>query len=406
MAPRIVVIGAGQAAAQLVDVLRRKGHEGPLCMVGDEPWLPYQRPPLSKTFLQGSMERDRLLIRHETFYAQHRVDVRLGRRALRIEREAKRVWLDDGAALDYDLLVIATGSRARHLTIPGSHLPDVHYLRSIADVERIRAVARPGARAVVVGGGYIGLEVAASCRQLGVEATVFELAGRVMNRVVCDTVSRFYEAEHARHGVTILLGAQVEEFVANAAGRLGAVRGGDGTLYPADFAVVGIGVLAEDALAIAAGLECENGIRVDAHCRSSDPAIFAIGDCANQFSPHYGVRLRLESVDNAFEQANTAALNMLGTATEHDKVPWFWSDQFHHKLLIVGISQGHDEAVLRGDPASGAFSVCYLRAGELVAVDTINSAKDQMAARRLIAARAHPDVAKLRDVAVALKDCL
>ena len=408
MSRSIVIIGAGQAAAQAIDTLRRRGHEGPLTLVGDEPVLPYQRPPLSKKYFAGTLERDRLFIRHATFYAEHRVDLRLGRRATAIDRAARRVTLDDGATLAYDALVLATGSRARRVTVPGSELGGIHYLKRLVDADRLRDEARPGRRAVIIGGGYIGLEVAATCRELGVEVTVLEMADRVMGRVVAEPVSRYYEAEHARHGVDIVLQTRLQEFLPDVrhAGRVGAVRCEDGSEHAADFVVVGVGVLAEDQLAREAGLECGNGIVVDEYCRSSDPDIYAIGDCSFHPSRHYGMRLRLESVDNAFEQANTAALNILGTPTVHDKVPWFWSDQYHHKLLIVGLSQGHDQVVLRGDPSTHAFSACYLRAGELIAIDTVNSAKDQMAPRKLIAARARPDLARLADPTVPLKDCV
>jgi 3-phenylpropionate/trans-cinnamate dioxygenase ferredoxin reductase subunit len=406
MSPSIVILGAGQAAAQLVDMLRKRGHSGPLAIIGEEPHLPYQRPPLSKKYLSGALERDRLFIRHAAFYAEHGVDVRLGRRATRIDRSARSIVLDDGQQLGYDTLVLATGSRPRRINLPGAALAGVHYLRTLHDADQLRERARPGHRAVIIGGGYIGLEVAATCRELGVDVTVLEMADRVMSRVVCEPVSRYYEAEHAKHGVDIVLQTRVQEFIDDGAGHVRAVLCEDGSEYPADFVVVGIGVLAEDQLAREAGLECGDGIVVDEHCRSSDPAIYAIGDCSFHPSPRYGTRLRLESVDNAFEQANTAALNIMGTPTVHDKVPWFWSDQYHHKLLIVGLSQGHDQIVLRGDPQSHMFSACYLRGGELIAIDTVNNAKDQMAARKLIAARVRPDPAKLANPAIALKDCV
>lgn len=406
MSRSIVIVGAGQAAAQLVDTLRKRGHAGPLTVVGDEPHLPYQRPPLSKKYFSGALERDRLFIRHAAFYAEHGVDLRLGRRALRIDRAAHEVTLDDSARLGWDTLVIATGSHPRHISLPGAGLGGVHYLKTLQDADQLRELARPGRRAVIIGGGYIGLEVAATCRELGVDVTVLEMADRVMSRVVCEPVSRYYEAEHAKHGVDIVLQTRLQEFLDDGAGRVRAVLCEDGSEYPADFVVVGIGVLAEDQLARDAGLECGNGIVVDEYCRSSDPDIFAIGDCSFHPSQRYGTRLRLESVDNAFEQANTAALNILGVPTVHDKVPWFWSDQYHHKLLIVGLSQGHDRVVLRGSPTAHTFSACYLRGGELIAIDTVNNAKDQMAARKLIAARMRPDPARLADPGIALKDCV
>ncbi len=406
MSQRIVIIGAGQAAAQLIDTLRRKGSTASITMIGDEPHLPYQRPPLSKKFFSGALERDRLFIRHAAFYAEHGVDLRLGRTATRIDRTARTVHLDAGEPLPYDTLVLATGSRARQVTVPGSDLAGIHYLKTLADADRLREDARPGRSAVIVGGGYIGLEVAATCRELGVDVTVLEMGDRVMNRVVCEPVSRYYEAEHAKHGVEIILGARMQELVGDANGRVRGVLCDDGSEYRADFVVVGVGVIGEDRLAREAGLECSNGIVVDEHCRTSDPSIWAIGDCSFHPSRHYGTRIRLESVDNAFEQANTVALNLTGTPTVHDKVPWFWSDQYHHKLLIVGLSQGHDRVVMRGDPAAHAFSACYLKDGELIAIDTVNNARDQMAARKLIAARMRPDPTKLADPSIALKDCI
>ncbi len=405
MYERIVIAGGGQAAVQAVDTLRRKGFTGQVVMVGDEPWLPYQRPPLSKKYLAGGLERERLLLRPPHFYATHSVETRLGRRVEEISRREQRVRLDDGSTIAYDALLIATGSRPRPLAAPGADLDGVHFLRTIADVERIRAEWMPGKRLVIVGGGYIGLEVAATARELGLQVTVLEMADRVMNRVVCPQVSAFYEAEHVRHGVRILSNSRVRALAA-APGtrRVRAVVTEDGEEHAAECVVVGCGALPADALAVACGLACENGVVVDERCRTSDPAIYAAGDCTNHPSLRYGRRLRLESVDNAFEQGASAALNMLAMETVHDKVPWFWSDQYDLKLIIVGVGQGYDTIVMRGDPATHAFSACYLRGGELIAVDSINSPRDQMAARKLIAARARPHPDKLADPAVPLKD--
>ncbi|HUN71502.1 MAG TPA: FAD-dependent oxidoreductase [Steroidobacteraceae bacterium] len=405
MYERIVIAGAGQAAVQAIDTLRRKGFEGKLVLIGDEPWLPYQRPPLSKKYLAGALERDRLLLRPQHFYESHAVETRLGRRVEEIARREQRLRLDDGSTVAYDALLIATGSRPRPLPAPGADLEGVYFLRTIADVELIRARLIPGRRLVIVGGGYIGLEVAATAREAGLEVTVLEMADRVMNRVVCPPLSAFFESEHARHGVRILCNSRVRALAATPGSRrVRAVVTEDGQEHPADTVVVGCGVLPADELAVAAELACENGIVVDDRCRTSDPVIYAAGDCTSHPSPHYGRRLRLESVDNAFEQGASAALNLLGQDTVHHKVPWFWSDQYDLKLIIVGIAQGYDTVVMRGDPASRAFSVCYLRGGELIAIDTVNSAKDQMAARRLIAAHARPIPDKLADHTVALKD--
>ena len=399
----VAIIGAGQAAAQLIDSLRRRGYAGAITLVGDE-GFPYQRPPLSKKYLAGELGLERLQLRQPSYFDEQRVELRLGRRATAIDRRAKQVQLVDGATLDYEHLIIATGSHPRRLKMPGADLAGVHYLRSLSDADHLRTEVHVGQRAVIIGGGYIGLEVAATLRQLGMEVTVLEMADRVMNRVVAEPVSRYYEREHASHGVKIELDVGVLALQGDTNGRVCAVETNRGAIA-ANLVAVGIGVLPTDELAQNAGLACDNGIVVDEYCRTSDPAIFAIGDCSNHPSAHYGRRVRLESVDNAFEQANTVATNITGTPTKHDRVPWFWSDQYHHKLLIVGLADGHDQAILRGDPANHSFSVCYLRDGEFIAIDTVNMAKDQMAARKLIASRMRPDPNKLADISIALKDC-
>ena len=404
---QILIVGAGQAADQAVHTLRRKGFTGKLAVVGDEPWLPYQRPPLSKKYLAGALDRDRLVLRPRHFYTEHSVETHLGRRVTEISRADRRVRLDDGSILPYDALLLATGSRPRPLTVPGADLPGVHTLRTIEDVERIRTDFADGRRLVIIGGGYIGLEVAATARELGLDVTVLEMADRVMNRVTCKEVSSFYESEHARHGVRIITNSRVRALANDSrTGRVKAVLTDDGAEHPADVVVVGVGVLAADDLAVASGLECANGIVVNEYCQTSDPAIYAAGDCANHPNLHYGLRLRLESVDNAFEQAASAAHNLLGSPTVHDRVPWFWSDQYDLKMIIVGLCQGHDAVVVRGSPAARSFSACYLRAGELVAIDSVNSPKDQMAARKLIAARARPDIDKLANPGIPLKDAV
>jgi 3-phenylpropionate/trans-cinnamate dioxygenase ferredoxin reductase component len=407
MYQQILIAGGGQAAVQAADTLRRKGFTGKLTVVGEESWLPYQRPPLSKKYLAGSLERERLLIRPAQFFAEHGVTALLGRRVTDIARRERHVRLDDGLVLPYDALVLATGSRPRRLLAPGGELQGVHYLRTIADADRIRAEATAGGRMLVIGGGYIGLEVAATARELGMEVTVLEMADRVMNRVTCPQLSAFYEGEHARRGVRIRCNEQVRALHGDPrTGRVRAVLTEGGTEYPADVVVVGVGVAPADELAKAAGLECENGVVTDAHCRTADEAIWAVGDCASHLNRRYGRHLRLESVDNAFEQGTTVALNLLGTPTPHDKLPWFWSDQFDLKLIIVGISHGYDTVVTRGTPATRSFSACYLRNGELIAIDSVNAPKDQMAARRLIAAHVRPNVDKLADPAIALKDAV
>jgi len=402
MISTILIIGGGQAGAQAVDTLRREGFRGRLVLVGDEPQLPYQRPPLSKKFLSGELAEERLYFRHRAFYDEHEVELMLGCSATRIDRAARRVFLSNGAEIAYDRMLLALGATSRRLTCPGAELAGVHYLRTIADVARIQAALKPGARTVIIGGGYIGLETAATARKQGCVVTVLEMADRVMNRVVASNVSDYFAHEHRAHGVNIVCNARVLRLEGGT--HVKRVVCADGSSYEADLLVVGVGAMANVQLAADAGLKCENGVVVDEYCRTSDPAIFAAGDCTYHPSLHYEMRVRLESVDNAFEQSKTAALNMLDRPAVHDRVPWFWSDQFDSKLLIVGLSQGHDLQVTRGDPALRSFTVCYLKGGELLAVEAVNHSKDYMAARKLIADRARPNVDKLADPAAALKE--
>ena len=402
MSSTIIIIGGGQAGAQAIDTLRREGFGGRLVLVSDEPYLPYQRPPLSKKFLSGELAADRLPFRHQSFYDEHRVELKLGVRAVGLELAAHRVTLANREEVIYDRLLLCTGAVSRQLTCPGADLPGVHYLRGIGDVPKIQEGLKPGSRAVVIGGGYIGLETAATARKMGCSVTVLEMADRVMNRVVAANVSEYFAHEHRTQGVKLVCNTRVVRLEGSS--RVERVVCADGSSYETDLLVVGVGALANMDLAAAAGLVCENGIVVDEYCRTSDPAVFAAGDCTYHPSLHYDMRVRLESVDNAFEQAKTAALNMLDKPTTHDRVPWFWSDQFDNKLLIVGLSQGHDQQVTRGDPATRSFTVCYLKGGELIAVEAVNHSKDYMAARKLIADRARPNVDKLADPQIALKE--
>ena len=400
----IVVVGTGHAAAQVVDSLRREGFGGRLVLVGEEPNLPYQRPPLSKKFLAGELEAERLPIRPATFYESIRCELLLGHSVTEINTASRTLQLANSSPLGYDKLVLAIGGHARPLPVPGADLAGVHVLRTMADVNAIRALAITGRRVVIVGAGYIGLECAATFRKLGLDVTVIEMMDRVMSRVVAPQMSRFYAGEHAAHGVKIVTGKRVGAMQGN--GRVTAVECTEGTRVPADLVLVGIGLVPNMELASAAGIRCDDGIAVDEYCRTSDPDIYAIGDCCSHPSPRYGRRIRLESVDNAFEQGRTAAANICGRVLAHDKTPWFWSDQYELKLQIVGLSQGYDQVVLRGDPAGRSFSCCYLRNGELIALDAVNHVKDFMAARKLIAERVRPDPARLADDAVAIKDTL
>jgi 3-phenylpropionate/trans-cinnamate dioxygenase ferredoxin reductase subunit len=403
-----VVVGAGQAGAQALESLRREGFCGRLVLIGDEPHTPYQRPPLSKKFLGGQQPKERLFVKPASFYSSVAAVLRLGTRVESIDAAQRELHLPNGERLSYDRLLLATGALPRPIDVPGARLNGVHYLRTIADVENIRAQVAGARHVVVVGGGYIGLEVAATCRQLGAEVDVLEMADRVMNRVVAPEVSAFFAAQHARMGVRIHAGLTVSGFEPRPDddGCIGAVTTLDGRRFAADMAVVGIGVVPATALAAAAGLACENGIAVDAHCRTSDPHIFAAGDCSSHPSPHYGRRVRLESVDNAIEQAKSAAANMMDKPTVHDKVPWFWSEQYDLRLQITGLNVDYDRGVVRGDPTVPGFSYCYLRGDELLAIDCVNNPKDFMTSRKLIAERARFDLDRLADAAVGLKDAV
>jgi 3-phenylpropionate/trans-cinnamate dioxygenase ferredoxin reductase component len=400
----MLIIGGGQAGAQAIDTLRKEGFSGRLVLIGDEPALPYQRPPLSKKYLSGEMAADRLPFRHRSFYEEHRVELKLGQKAVGLDALARRVELADGEQLNYDRLLLCLGAESRLLTCPGAALNRVHYLRGLADVAPIQAGIKPGARIVIIGGGYIGLEAAATCRKMGCEVTVLEMADRIMNRVVAPDVSQYFSQEHLAHGVKIICGAQVTCIEGESDAEV--VVCADGSRHAADMVIVGVGAIAAVELARTAGLTCDNGILVDEYCRTSDPAIYAAGDCTNHPSVRYGRRVRLESVDNAFEQGKTAALNMLDRAVIHDRVPWFWSDQYENKLLIVGLSRGCDHMVLRGVPAARSFSVCYLKGRELLAVEAVNHSKDYMAGRKLIAERASLNLEKLSDPEIPLKDAV
>ena len=400
MTQTFVIVGASHASVQAIDTLRREGHKGPIVLVGDEPHLPYNRPPLSKKFLSGELERERLLLRSPQFYEQHSVETRLGVRVTAIDRSAQRLRLSDGAELTYDKLLLCVGSRPRMLEVPGYDLAGIHYLRTVADVDAIRADLPGARRLVVVGAGYIGLEAAASARHLGLDVTVVEMADRPMNRVVAPELSGFYTRRHEKEGVRIHCNTSVTAFLGN--GHVRAVACGDQE-FPADLVIVGVGILPDVSLAAAAGIRCENGVWVDENCQTSDPNVYAAGDCTNHPSVRYGRRVRLESVDNAVEQAKTAASNMCGRPARHAHVPWFWSDQYDVKLQIAGLSQGYDQAIVRGNPDTGSFALYYLASGELLAVDAVNSPRDFMTGRKWIAERKHPDAAGLADTSIDLK---
>jgi 3-phenylpropionate/trans-cinnamate dioxygenase ferredoxin reductase subunit len=399
---RIVIAGAGHAAGQATATLRQKGFDGEIVLVGEEPWLPYQRPPLSKKFLAGEMSPERLYFKPPAFYDDAAVDVRLNTRITAIDREACTIETESGDPIRYDELVLALGSRVRRVDVTGTDLAGIHYLRSISDVDRIRADMAGARNIVIIGAGYIGLEVAAVARQLGHAVTVIEMESRVMGRVVSPVVSEFYEVQHAARGVLLRLSTALQAFVGS--DRVEAVRTTHGESVPADLVVVGVGILPNTELAAAAGLEVDNGIAVDERCRTGDERIHAIGDCTSHPNAIYGRRVRLESVHNALEQAKTAAADICGEDVEYTQVPWFWSDQYDLKLQIAGLSAGYDQAVTRGNPDERSFSCLYLSAGRLIACDSVNAPRDFMQSKSLIADRKLVAAEKIADSSIPLKD--
>jgi len=404
MSNGVIIVGAGHAAGQAVASLRSEGYEGTITVIGDEPYVPYQRPPLSKKFLAGEIDIDRVYFKPPEFYVKSDAEMVLGRKVVEIERAKKLVHLDDGTTRNYDKLILATGSRVRELNIPGFDLEGVFYLRTIEDVEAIQAKFNQGGKLVVVGGGYIGLEVAAVAAQRGLDVTVLEMAPRILARVVDPILSKFYAKAHTEAGVKIETGVTVSGFE-GANGKIEKIDCGDGTTFDADFVIVGVGIIPNVELADEAGLKVENGISVDECCRTEDPDIYSIGDCTNHPNPILGQRLRLESVHNALEQGKTAAASICGKEKPYAQVPWFWSDQYDLKLQIVGLSAGYDEVVVRGDPENDrSFAVFYLKDGVMIASDAVNRAPEHMMSRRLIAAKAKIPAAKLADESVNMKD--
>ena len=402
MGAGVVVVGAGHSAGQLVARLRAEGHQGAITMLGAETHPPYQRPPLSKNYLSGEVGVERVLLRPASFYAENDIDLRLGTRVHEVDPEGRKIRLEDGEALAYETLVLATGATVRRLKLPGADLAGIGYLREIADSDAIRNAMGEGARLVVVGGGYIGLEVASVAARKGALVTVIEMESRLMSRVVSPEMSAWYLELHREAGVDVRTGLSVSGFEGN--GRVARVRCADGTAFDADFVVAGIGITADDALASAAGLEADDGVLVDEYGAASEAKVWAAGDCTRHPSRLYGGRVRLESVHNAMSQAKVVAANICGKETPYDEAPWFWSDQYDAKLQIVGLAQGADERVVRGDPAGGAFTVFHLCGGTVVAAETVNGMRDHLVCRKLVGAQARPSRDALADPEVALKD--
>lgn len=398
---KIIVVGAGQAAAACAAKLRALGFAGSITLIGDEPLPPYQRPPLSKAYLLKEIEAERLWLRAPDWYAEQSITLRLGQRVTGIDTAARKVSVGD-ETLDYDHLVLATGSTPRRLPAAiGGELPGVYTVRNLADVDAMAPEFQPGRSLVVIGGGYIGLEAAAVARKLGLSVTVVEMAPRILQRVAAPETSAYVKALHEGHGATILESTALDRIEGEA--RVTGVRLADGRVLPADFVIAGVGVTPNAQLAEAAGIVVENGIRTDEMGRTSDPHVWAAGDCASL--PWNGTRIRLESVGNAIDQAEVVAANILGAKEPYQVKPWFWSDQYDCKLQIAGLNTGYDRILTRG-PEDEAVSFWYFAGDRLIAVDAMNDSRAYMVGKRLIEAGKTPDPARLTDPATDLKALL
>jgi len=401
--PGVVIVGAGHAGGTAAALLRQYGYEAPITIVGDEPVAPYQRPPLSKAWLKGEADAEALMLRPLSFYTDHKIELILNVKVMSIHRAAKTISLADGRTISYDNLILALGSRARPLPIPGADLTGVLFLRSAADAETLKAAIGPGKRLAVIGGGYIGLEAAASGRSLGADVVVLEREPRLLARVACKELSDFFQAYHKARGVTFELGAQAVAFEGED-GKLTGVKLADGRIMPCDEALVGVGALPNEELAKDAGLDCSGGIVVDMQARTSDPAIFAIGDVTHRPLPLYDRMFRLESVANALEQAKQAAATIAGRPPPPPEVTWNWSDQYDVKLQLAGIAFDSDDILVRGDPATAKFAVFHLKGPVIRAVEAVNAPAEFMAARQLIGSQKPIDRAKLADPAISMKE--
>lgn len=402
-AEKVVIIGGGQAAAQACASLRLFSFQGAITLVGEEAALPYQRPPLSKAYMKGELAEERLYFKPAAWYEDQNIDTVLSVRATKIDRSAQTVELEHGGSVDYDALIIATGSRPRALPVEGADLDGVFDLRDLADVERIRPRMISGQKMVIVGAGYIGLEAAAVARQMGLDVTVLEMEDRVLARVTSPIMSQFFTDEHTRQGADIRTGARLAS-LKGADGKVSQAVLADGSELDADIVLVGIGILPNVELAEEAGIACSNGILTDQDARTNDPRVFAAGDCAARPLVHYGRKGRLESVHNAIEQGKLSAAAIMGKPRPTEDCPWFWSDQYDLKLQIAGLSQGYDETVVRGDPEERKFAVFYLQNGKLIAVDAINSPPEFLASKKLIMTGARLAPETLRDTSKSMKE--
>ena len=400
----LVIVGAGQSAAQCVLTLRKNNFEDPITVIGEEQHLPYQRPPLSKDYLAEEVGSNRVYMKTQDFYDQNNVLIRTSEKAISIDRKEKTIYLSNGEVVGYLNLVISTGSRVRKLEVEGSHLNDIYYLRSIDDSNNLKNYFKKGKKLIIIGAGYIGLEVASTAVQKGLEVTVIDMADRVMNRTVDPVISEYFEALHRKNGVKIILGSALERFEGE--DKVEGVICANGTKLDTDGVVVGAGILPNQEIAESAGLKCDNGILVDEFGKTEDPFIFACGDCTNHPNSHVNKNIRLESVHNALEQAKTVALSLMDKPEKYDQVPWFWSDQYNEKLQIVGLSGDHDEVRIRGSIKEGKFMLFYLKNGELIATDSVNNPKDFLISKKLVANKLKISSDVLCDQSVDLKNLL
>jgi 3-phenylpropionate/trans-cinnamate dioxygenase ferredoxin reductase component len=400
----IVIAGAGHAGGSAAAMLRQLGSETPIVLIGEEPYLPYQRPPLSKQWLSGEANEESLTLRPAAFYSGAAIETRLRQSVTGIDRAVRTVTVSDGSTVAYSALIIATGARARRLTtLPGIDLAGVLELRTADDAEHLKAALHPGARLAVIGGGYIGLEAAASARTLGADVTIIEREARVLARVACPLLSDFFETFHRERGSTIEVDAQVVGLEGQN-GRVSGVRLADGRVIPCTAALIGVGAMPNEELAKAAGLACDNGIVVDLAARTSDPSIYAIGDCTRRPLPLYDRMWRLESVPNALEQAKQAASAICGKPAPVPEVPWFWSDQYDLRLQIAGMPFEATEIAVRGNVAEGKFALFHLTAnGTVQAVEAVNMPTEFMGGRRIIQKRKRLARAQIEDMAVSMQ---
>jgi 3-phenylpropionate/trans-cinnamate dioxygenase ferredoxin reductase subunit len=404
MTNKCIILGASHAAAQLVTSLRQEGWEGEIQVISDEPYLPYHRPPLSKAFLAGDKSIDDLQIRPQSFYDKLNVRFQQGR-VTQVNRVEKSLLLESGEELQFSKLALCTGARVKKVSLPGSDLKGIHYLRNIADVQGLQGDIGQGKRVVIIGGGYIGLEAASAMRKLGMHATVLERSSRILQRVSAPELSAFYQRIHTEEGADIRTNMSVSKFVGDS--YVEKVVCEDGTEFQADLVVIGIGVNPNVELAESAGISVDNGILVDKHCQTNDPDIVAAGDCTRHFNEIYGRSLRLESVPNANEQAKVAAATICGHDKEYNSLPWFWSDQYDLKLQISGLSEGYDQIIVRKGPDKDrSFAAFYFKEGKLISADCINRPQEFMLSKKIISQSLNVDPERLENNSIPVNQLL